>query len=111
LATPMTRLAVMEGRTLAIAAYRTKLDEQFKVLEGDDAESTREGMARTEARIQEDMNPVAAAARRDVDEIITPGEIRPWLEALVRMAYQSTGYRRVKNPRIWSLHDQARLQS
>jgi 3-methylcrotonyl-CoA carboxylase beta subunit len=21
------------------------------------------------------------------------------------MAYQNTGYRRVKNPRIWSLHD------
>ena len=25
------------------------------------------------------------------------------------MAYQATGYRRVKNPRIWSLHDLAAL--
>jgi hypothetical protein len=24
---------------------------------------------------------------------------------MVTMAYQSIGYRRVKNPRIWSLHD------
>lgn len=110
LATPMTRLAVMEGRTLAIAAYRTKLDEEFRILPGEDEKKTREGMARTEARIQQDMDPVAAAARLDVDEIVAPGEIRNWLEALVSMAYQSTGYRRVKNPRIWSLHDQARLQ-
>ena len=31
-------------------------------------------------------------------------------EAAVAMAYQSTGYRRVKNPRIWSLHDLAALE-
>jgi hypothetical protein len=24
---------------------------------------------------------------------------------LVAMSYQATGYRRIKNPRIWSLHD------
>ena len=33
------------------------------------------------------------------------GELRSYLAALVEMAYQNTGYRRVKNPRIWSLHD------
>ena len=26
-------------------------------------------------------------------------------QTLVEMAYQNTGYRRVKNPRIWSMHD------
>ena len=33
------------------------------------------------------------------------GELRAYLSALVEMAYQNCGYRRVKNPRIWSLHD------
>ena len=32
-----------------------------------------------------------------------------YLEAAVSMAYQSIGYRRVKNPRIWSMHDIAVL--
>ena len=51
------------------------------------------------------MDPVLAAARRDVDEIVKPCELRPYLEAAVSMAYQAIGYRRVKNPRIWSMHD------
>ena len=29
--------------------------------------------------------------------------------ALAEMAYQANGYRRLKNPRIWSLHDLAAL--
>jgi acetyl-CoA carboxylase carboxyltransferase component len=107
LATPMARLAVMEGRTLAIAAYRTKLDDEFRIASSDEgeAEAVRRGMAEVEARISGDMDPVRAASQMDVDEIVTPGEIRSWIEAAVEMAYQSTGYRRVKNPRIWSLHD------
>jgi len=40
-----------------------------------------------------------------VDEVVCPGELRAYLEALVSMAYQSTGVRRIKNPRIWSMHD------
>ena len=28
-----------------------------------------------------------------------------YLVTLVEMCYQSFGYRRVKNPRIWSMHD------
>jgi acetyl-CoA carboxylase carboxyltransferase component len=62
-------------------------------------------MREVEERITKDMNPVLAASRRDIDEIIRPGEIRTYLEAVVTMAYQAIGYRRVKNPRIWSLHD------
>jgi hypothetical protein len=46
----------------------------------------------------------------DVDEVVAPAEIRPYLEAALEMAYQSIGYRRVKNPRIWSLHDLAVLE-
>jgi acetyl-CoA carboxylase carboxyltransferase component len=107
LATPLTRLAVMEGRTLAIGAYRTKLDDAFRVATDDpaEAEEIRTGMQRVEDRIAQDMDPVRAAAQMDVDEIVAPSEIRPWLEALAAMAYQGIGYRRVKNPRIWSLHD------
>jgi len=111
LATPLTRLAVMEGRTLAIGAFNTKLDDEFQILTGDaeEAETVRRGMAEVEQRIEQEMDPVMAASRRDVDEVVTPGELRPWLEAAVSMAYQATGYRRVKNPRIWSMHDLAVL--
>ena len=107
LATPITRLSVMEGRTLAIGAYRTKLDDNFRVVAEDpqEREKIARGMRQVEQRIEGDMDPVLAASRRDVDEIVTPGELRTWLEVAISMAYQSTGYRRVKNPRIWSMHD------
>jgi acetyl-CoA carboxylase carboxyltransferase component len=107
LATPMTRLAVMEGRTLAIGAYHTKLDDEFRVVAKTEAEAeeVRRGMKAVEERIGSDMDPVRAASQMDVDEVVAPGELRTWLEAAVEMAYQATGYRRVKNPRIWSLHD------
>ena len=107
LATPVTRLAVMEGRTLSIGAFRTKLDDNFHIVAEDEAqrEAVRRGMRDVEARIEAEMDPVRAAARRDIDEIVKPSELRLYLESLVAMAYQATGYRRVKNPRIWSLHD------
>ncbi len=107
LATPMTRLAVMEGRTLAIGAFHTKLDDEFRIAaeSAEEAEEIRRGMEAVEQRIEREMDPVLAASRLDVDEVVTPGEIRVYLEALLAMAYQATGYRRVKNPRIWSLHD------
>ncbi len=107
LGTPITRLAVMEGRTLAIGAFRTKLDDEFNIAATDEAEieKVREGMQQVEDRITSDMDPVKAASQMDIDEVIHPGEIRTYLEAAVTMAYQSIGYRRIKNPRIWSLHD------
>jgi acetyl-CoA carboxylase carboxyltransferase component len=107
LATPITRLAVMEGRTLAIGAFGTKLDDDFKVAaaSAEEAEQVREGMRKVEERIEREMDPVLAASRRDVDEVIVPSEIRLYLEAAIAMSYQATGYRRIKNPRIWSLHD------
>jgi len=107
LATPLARLAVMEGRTLAIGAYNSKLDDEFKIVAAnpDEAEEIRRGMQAVEDRITRDMDPVRAAAQGDIDEIVRPSEMRLWIESLVAMAYQSTGYRRIKNPRIWSLHD------
>jgi len=107
LATPVTRLAVMEGRTLAIGAFNTRLDDRFNVVAADqqEAEKIRQGMQAVEARIEHDMDPVSAAAQLDVDEVVPPSEIRAYLEAAVAMAYQSIGHRRIKNPRIWSLHD------
>jgi acetyl-CoA carboxylase carboxyltransferase component len=107
LATPLARLAVMEGRTLAIATYNTKLDDEFRIAATDPAEraALEKGMAAVEARIEADMDPYLAASRRDVDELVSPAELRPWLACLIEAAYQSQGTRRVKNPRIWSLHD------
>ena len=107
LATPITRLSVMEGRTLAIGAFRTKLDDNFQIVAESETERERirEGMRQVEQRIEGDMDPVLAASRRDVDEVVKPSELRAYLEALVGMAYQNYGHRRIKNPRIWSLHD------
>jgi acetyl-CoA carboxylase carboxyltransferase component len=111
LSTPITRQSVMEGRTLAIAAFNTKLDDDFEILSKDPTEraAIEAGMRETEARIESDMSPYKSAAQMDTDEIVKLGELRPWLVALVEMAYQSSGYRRLKNPRIWSLHDLAAL--
>ena len=109
LSTPITRLAVMEGRTLAIGAFNTKLDGDFKIMTQDPEERAgiEAGMKKVEATIEADMDPYAAAAQMDTDEIIKLGEVRSYLEAIVEMTYQSHGYRRVKNPRIWSIHDLA----
>lgn len=107
LSTTLSRLSVMEGRTLAIATYNTKLDDDFNIVAKDEAEraAIEEGMKQVEARIEADMDPFVAARQMDTDEIIKLDELRPWLEALVEMAYQAIGHRRIKNPRIWSLHD------
>jgi 3-methylcrotonyl-CoA carboxylase beta subunit len=107
LSTCYARLSVMEGRTLAIAAYNTKLDDDFQIMTADPAERAKieAGMRDTEARIERDMDPFVSARQMDTDEIVELGELRAYLAALVEMAYQNTGYRRVKNPRIWSLHD------
>jgi 3-methylcrotonyl-CoA carboxylase beta subunit len=111
LSTSYARLSVMEGRTLAIAAFNTKLDDDFQIMATDPAERAKiaAGMRETEARIERDMDPFVAARQLDTDEIIELAELRAYLGALVEMAYQNTGYRRVKNPRIWSLHDLAAL--
>ncbi|MDP6849414.1 MAG: carboxyl transferase domain-containing protein [Planctomycetota bacterium] len=111
LSTPISRQSVMEGRTLAIATYNTKLDDEFGIATDDPDEraAIESGMAAVEARIEGDMDPYKAASQRDTDEIVLPSELRPWLECLVEASYQAQGVRRIKNPRIWSLHDLAVL--
>jgi len=111
LSTPVTRLAVMEGRTLAIGAYRTRLDDNFEIITDDAGERAKVegGMKKVEERITTDMNPLHSARLMDTDEIVRVGELRASLRAIVEMCYQSTGYRRVKNPRIWAMHDIAAL--
>jgi acetyl-CoA carboxylase carboxyltransferase component len=113
ISTMLSRLSVMEGRTLSIAAYNTKLDDDFQIVAKDDAErrAIEEGMKQVEQRIESDMDPFVAARRMDTDEIVRVSELREWLGVLVEASYQATGYRRVKNPRIWSLHDLAVLGS
>ncbi len=107
LSTCVSRLSVMEGRTLAIATYNTKLDDDFQIVSKDPVERQAivDGMRAVEKRIEADMDPYVAARQMDTDEIVELGELRDYLAALVEMSYQGTGYRRVKNPRIWSLHD------
>ena len=63
------------------------------------------GMKRTANRIEKDMDPVKAASQMDTDEIICLDELRDWLCLLAECSYQSIGHRRIKNPRIWSVHD------
>jgi len=107
LSTPLTRLAVMEGRTLAIGTYRTRLDDNFHIIAKNAPEraQTEEGMREVEARIEKDMDPYKSARQMDTDEIVAAHELRAYLATLVEMSYQGIGYRRVKNPRIWSMHD------
>lgn len=111
LSTTISRLSVMEGRTLAIAAFRTKLDADFQISATDPAERAQveAGMRDTEARIEGDMDPYKAAAQMDTDEIVPVHELRDWLSLFAEASYQAIGYRTVKNPRIWSLHDLAAL--
>ncbi len=107
LSTPLTRLAVMEGRTLAIGTFRTRLDDNFQIITTDPKEraEVEAGMKAVEDRIEADMDPYKAARQMDTDEIVTVHELRDYLMTLVEMCYQSFGYRRIKNPRIWSMHD------
>ena len=63
------------------------------------------GMEQVASRIEADMDPYVAARQLDTDEIVALAELRSYLSALVEMSYQATGARRIKNPRIWSLHD------
>ncbi len=111
LSTTMTRQSVMEGRTLAIAAFNTKLNDEFEIATDDPEErkAIEEGMRQTEERIEGDMDPYKSAAQMDTDEIVRCDELRAWLELFAEASYQSNGYRRTKNPRIWSLHDLAAL--
>lgn len=107
LSTPVTRLAVMEGRTLAIATYNSKLDDDFEIASDDPSviAEIKEGMRTVAGRIESDMDPVKAASRMDTDEVVPLDQLRAWLECLAESAWQATGHRRTKNPRIWSVHD------
>ncbi|MBI4819390.1 MAG: propionyl-CoA carboxylase [Deltaproteobacteria bacterium] len=111
LSTPVTRLAVMEGRTLAIGAFRTRLDDDFRPMASSDDERAEieRGMKAVEDRIEADMDPIASAKQMDTDEVVLLGELRERLVTWTELCYQSIGHRRVKNPRIWSLHDLAAL--
>ena len=107
LSTPVTRLSVMEGRTLAIGAFNTKLDDEFNILADteDERAAIAAGMKAVEERIEADMDPMASARQMDTDEVVLVSELRERLVAWTEMTYQAMGVRRIKNPRIWSLHD------
>jgi acetyl-CoA carboxylase carboxyltransferase component len=75
ISTPLTRLAVMEGRTLAIGAFRTKLDDNFHITSEDPQERAKveAGMKSVEDRISADMDPYKSARQMDTDEIRASG--------------------------------------
>lgn len=107
LSTSASRLSVMEGRTLAIATYNTKLDDDFEIVSQDPDERAKieAGMKSVESRIEADMDPYVAARQMDTDEIVELSELRSYMCMLAEASYQTVGYRRVKNSRIWSMHD------
>src|SRR3989338_4035274 len=92
LSTCLSRLAVMEGKTLALGAFNTRPGEL-------------ESMRILAEKIECDMDPFKSADQMDTDEIIKLSELRNYLECLVESCYQAQNHRRIKNPRIWSLHD------
>ena len=96
----------MEGRTLAIGAFGSRLDDNFQIITDDPKEraAVENGIRSVEERIEADMDPYKAACQMDTDEIVAAHELRDYLMTLVEMCYQSLGYRRIKNPRIWSMH-------
>ncbi len=107
LSTPISRLAVMDGRTLAIGAFNSKLDDNFAIVTKDVKEKAliEAGMKAVQDRIEADMDPYKSAAQMDTDEVVKLCELRDYLVCIVEACYQTQGYRRIKNPRIWSLHD------
>ena len=117
LSTPLSRQSVMEGRTLAIATYNTKLDDDFEILTRTTLPSgprSRRGMQRGRgAHRGRHVDPYASrAAQMDTDEIVRTDELRepgsrcPGGDVL-RSNRSGTGA--MKNPRIWSMHDIAAL--
>ncbi len=101
----------MEGRTLAIASSNTNFDDNSKFPTADpkEREKIAARMREVDSRIEADMIPYNSAQQMDTDEIVTLGELRPWMCALTEMSYQAIGHRRTKNSRIWSMHDLAAL--
>jgi len=104
---PCSRLSVMDGKTLAIGTFRTKLDHNFNIRTKNTVERNliKSQINSLEKKIERDMYPYLSANTLDVDEIIKAVEIRKYLLYLVEASYQSHNIRRVKNSRIWSLHD------
>ncbi len=101
LSTTISRLAVMEGKTLAIGIYNNKIkNNNIKNIQ-----EIKKNMLKIEQKIENDMNPYKAASQMDIDEIIKLDELRSYLTCIIEMCYQNHGTRRIKNPRIWSLHD------
>ncbi len=107
LSTPISRLAVMDGRTLAVGAFNSKLDDNFAIVTKDPKEKAfiEAGMKAVQDRIEADMDPYRSARQMDTDEIVKLCELRNYLSCFVEACYQNHGVRRIKNPRIWSLHD------
>ena len=100
LSTPITRLSVMEGRTLAIGAFNSKLDDNFQIITEDKNE--REPLPRHERRRpnRARYGPIQSGQTNGHRRGGQTFEVRAYLGGS-EMCYQTYGTRRIKNPRIW----------
>lgn len=104
---PLSRLAVMEGETLAVGTFRAKLDSKFniKTKNLDEKKIIEQQMLTLANTIEKDMSPYLAANHLYVDEIIKVNEIRKYFKYFIEACYQSFSMRRIKNQRIWAIND------
>merc|ERR1711862_309420 len=81
LSLPCSRLSVMDGKTLAIGTFRTKLDNNFNIKSKSKHEKMyiKNQMKILERKIEKDMNPYLCANNLNIDEIIKVTEIRKYL--------------------------------
>ena len=107
LATPVSRLSVMEGKTLSLGTFRTIINIKYKQTNQSFIHKTNiiNKVTILTQKIEKDMNPYFSANNLNIDELIKINEIRQYLLYFIEASYQLYGARRVKNSRIWSLHD------
>jgi acetyl-CoA carboxylase carboxyltransferase component len=84
LSTPIARLSVMEGRTLSIAAFNTKLDDEFQIATDPAGARGRARDARGRGAHRERHGSLPRRGQMDTDEIVRVDELRAWLSSSPR---------------------------
>lgn len=88
LGTPTTEIYVMDGGTAAIARYGGQLERAQSA--GDSLEPIIEKMNAMKGRYKEESRPIRCAQRGYVDEIVLFPDLRKYMVAFVRGAYQGS---------------------
>jgi acetyl-CoA carboxylase carboxyltransferase component len=90
LSLPTGRMGVMEGESAVMALFSAQLDKLKKEGKVPD-EDLRTRMDEVRADYERQLDSRFAAARGFVDEIVTPEEVRPALELLLRAGLSNPG--------------------